>query len=271
MTGQDGMSLLYVPEGEFLRGSKDNDPDAPDNEKPQRSIYLDAFWIDKTEVTNEMFARFVDETGHQTKAEKAGWAYAFTGEGWEVTDGAEWRHPQGPTSSIEGLEKHPVVQVSWNDAKAYCEWSGRRLPTEAEWEKAARGTDGRTYPWGNEDVAGNLVNLCNNKCPRSSRIDSIDDGYQFTAPVGSYPDGASPYGALDMAGNVWEWTADWYDETYYNDAPKQNPQGPDTGEPKVLRGGSWYDGMQKLRVTVRDSYDPTNRVDDYGFRCAVSP
>ncbi len=271
MQGQDGMTLLYVPEGEFLRGSKDNDPDGLDNEKPQRSIFLDAFWIDQTEVTNEMFARFVDDTGHQTKAEEAGWGYAFTEETWEVTDGAEWRHPQGPNSSIEGLEQHPVVQVSWNDAKTYCEWTGRRLPTEAEWEKAARGTDSRSYSWGNEEPASNLVNFCDKNCSNpNSKIDSLDDGYEFTAPVGTYPDGASPYGALDMTGNVWEWNADWYAESYYKDAPEQNPQGPDTGEQRVLRGGSWYDGMQKLRVIARDSYHPTNRASDYGFRCAVS-
>lgn len=276
IVAQDGMTQLYVPAGEFLRGSNEDDLDASDNEKPPRSIYLDAFWIDKTEVTNEMFARFVDETAHQTEAEKTGWGYTFTDEKWVVTDGAEWRHPQGPTSSVEGLAQHPVVQVSWNDALAYCEWAERRLPTEAEWEKAARGVPteegSQIYPWGNEEITGRFLNFCDQNCSYSNgRIDSIDDGYEFTAPVGTYPDGASPYGALDMAGNVWEWTADWYNEAYYKDAPEQNPLGPDTGETKVVRGGSWYDGTQKLRVAVRDSYDPVNRTDDYGFRCAVSP
>ena len=272
MTGQDGMTLLYVPAGEFLRGSKEDDPAADDDEHPQRSIYLDAFWIDETEVTNAMFARFVQETGHQTDAEKEGWGWAFTGGNWGRTDGAEWRHPQGPDSTIKGLEQHPVVQVSWNDAKAYCEWAGRDLPTEAQWEKAARGADGRTYPWGNEDVAGHLVNLCDKNCPFSgNRIDSIDDGYEFTAPVGSYPEGASPYGALDMVGNVWEWIADWYDAEYYNDSPERNPQGPDTRDLRVLRGGSWYYVARRVRAGSRGWDVPADRSVGDGLRCAASP
>ncbi|MGB0386446.1 MAG: formylglycine-generating enzyme family protein [Ardenticatenaceae bacterium] len=274
MEGQDGMTLLYVPQGEFLRGSKENDPDAHEDgrEHPQRTIYLDAFWIDQTEVTNEMFARFVDETGHQTDAEKEGTGWAFTGTSWEWIDGADWQHPRGPDSSVEGLEQHPVVQLSWNDAKAYCEWAGRRLPTEAEWEKAARGTDGRSYPWGNEDVTGNRVNLCDKNCPRSSRIDSIDDSYESTAPVGTYPDGASFYGALDMAGNVWELTADWYDVDYYKYSPERNPKGPDSGQYRAVRGGSWIDSVaRRVRAPARDRGDPASRSVNHGVRCARSP
>ncbi|MGB0386794.1 MAG: SUMF1/EgtB/PvdO family nonheme iron enzyme [Ardenticatenaceae bacterium] len=276
MEGQDGMTLLYVPQGKFLMGSKEGDPDADDDEHPQHEVYLDAFWIDKTEVTNKMFARFVDQTGHQTDAEKQGSASPFTGTSWEETEGADWQHPHGPDSSVEGLEQHPVVQVTWNDAKAYCQWAGRRLPTEAEWEKAARGVPtqegSRIYPWGNQPVTGNRANLCDKNCPRSRRIDSIDDGYEFTAPVGTYPDGASPYGALDMAGNVSEWTADRYDADYYKYGPEDNPQGPSTGEYRVLRGGSWhlYEAPW-LRAGARVSNLLAFLRDYNGVRCARSP
>jgi len=163
------------------------------------------------------------------------------------------------------------VQVSWNDAKAYCEWAGRRLPTEAEWEKAARGTDGQKYPWGNEDVAGNRVNFCDKNCSWSWADNSIDDGYELTAPVGNYPDGASPYGALDMAGNVWEWTADWYGADYYKDAPERNPQGPDTRGSRVLRGGSWSNEARWVRAWYRGRNDPGFRYVNFGVRCARSP
>ena len=275
--GQDGMTLLYVPEGEFLRGSKEDDPNNSDgNEDPQRLIYLDAFWIDETEVTNEMFSRFVNETGHQTGAEKNGTGLVSvdTGNGdgsREQIEGADWRHPNGPESNMNDLLLYPVVQVNWYDAKAYCEWAGRRLPTEAEWEKAARGTEGEIYPWGNEDVAGNNVNSCDQNCFWNRADDLIDDGYAKSAPVGTYPNGASPYGALDMAGNVWEWTADWYDTDYYDNAPDHNPQGPESGTERVVRGGSWDNRSRKLRAALRIRDDMPSYGDAYGFRCAASP
>jgi serine/threonine-protein kinase len=273
VSDKDGMTLLYVPAGEFLMGSADGDSDAYSDEKPQHKVTLDAFWIDRTEVTNAMFAKFVAAARYKTDAEKAGKARAFdpTSKQWAETAGADWQHPRGPGSDIAGLEQHPVAQVSWNDATAYCAWAGRRLPTEAEWEKAARGTDGRKFPWGNQNVAGDLLNFADRNLDVSWADKSINDGYQFTAPVGSYPKGASPYGALDMAGNVWEWVADWYNETYYQNAPAQNPKGPDSGQYRVLRGGSWHiePGLVRAADRVRDN--PENRYDLLGFRCARSP
>lgn len=268
---KDHMILCHVPAGEFLMGSTKDEPDANKDEFPKHSVYLDDFWIDQTEVTNKMFRAFVNDTGYQTDAERKKQSWAFTGQTWEETPRASWEYPQGLGSSID--EDHPVVQVSWNDAKTYCEWAGRRLLTEAQWEKAARGDNGRKYPWGNDDIADYHLNFCDKNCPYNKKISSIDDQYKFTAPVGTYPVGASPYGVLNMAGNVREWTADWYDSKYYQDInkPYQNPQGPVTGTERVLRGGSWNHIVLGVRTKFRDKYHPITSSDDFGFRCAVSP
>jgi formylglycine-generating enzyme required for sulfatase activity len=272
----DGMVMVYVPEGDFTMGSNEGDSD----EQPVHTVYLDAYWIDQTEVTNAMFQVFVNDTGYRTDAEKDGYAWVFdpNSASWSGVIGADWSHPRGPSSNLNGLEDHPVVQVSWNDAAAYCEWadpstgSGQvRLPTEAEWEKAARGTDGRTYPWGNRSPAGSLLNFADVNLNVDWADKDANDGYQFTAPVGSYPNGASPYGALDMAGNVWEWVADWYGETYYSQSPSSNPQGPASGTARVLRGGSWYFDEDLVRSADRYRLDPSGSDFTLGFRCALSP
>ncbi|HZU87085.1 MAG TPA: formylglycine-generating enzyme family protein [Anaerolineaceae bacterium] len=262
----DGMVMAYVPEGEFSMGSSSGGA----NEQPLHTVYLDAFWIDSTEVTNAMFTLFIEATGYQTDAEGQGGAWIYDGAGWSETPGADWQHPRGPGSDLTGLEDHPVVNVSWNDAAAYCAWAGVRLPTEGEWEKAARGLDDRTYPWGDQSPAGDLLNFADINLNVDWASASVDDGYQFTAPVGSYPAGASPYGALDMAGNVWEWVNDWYSPTYYAVSPASNPAGPATGTSRVLRGGSWNHDGANLHSSLRLWNDPAAAIDNFGFRCAQS-
>jgi formylglycine-generating enzyme required for sulfatase activity len=220
---EDRAEMVLVPAGEFWMGS-----DESADEQPRHRVGLDAYYIDKYEVTNAFYKRFMEATG------RAAPGY------WNNT-------------SFNG-ESQPVVGVSWHDADAYCKWAGKRLPTEAEWEKAARGTDGRKYPWGEQWD--------------SSRANA-GDKLGKTAPVGSYPSGASPYGVHDMAGNVWEWVADWYDKDYYKRSPERNPTGPDSGWNKVLRGGSWYDDpFFALRTASRGNVTPVLRNDLIGFRCA---
>jgi formylglycine-generating enzyme required for sulfatase activity/uncharacterized caspase-like protein len=224
---KDGAEMIFIPAGEFIMGSNDGN----DNEKPQHTVYLDGYWIYKTEVTVGQYRKFCAAMGHKMpKAPKWGWN-----------------------------ETHPVVNVSWDDAKAYCDWAGVSLPTEAQWEKAARGTDGRKYPWGNEwDMS---------KLQLSHR--KIEDA-GGTSSVGSFLAGASPYGALDMEGNVWEWCNDWYGETYYQGAPTRNPSGPVSGQDRVLRGGSWVAvSPGDFRVPFRVRNTPSDRYVGYGFRCSA--
>ncbi|MCQ3938022.1 MAG: hypothetical protein DPW18_13370 [Chloroflexi bacterium] len=228
ISGSDGMPLIFIPEGEFLMGSDDSDPDAAPDEKPQHPVYLDAFWMDQTEVTNAMYLRCVD----------AGVCSL----------------PVIPDGDMEQKPNHPIQGLAWTQAAEYCEWVGRRLPTEAEWEKAARGTDGRLYPWGNalpEEPAANF--------------DFHFDGF---VDVTRLPEGASPYGVLNMAGNTWEWTTDWYDENYYAQAPYENPAGPESGIIRVIRGGAWNTVSRAIRAANRHWAYPY-RDDIVGFRCAM--
>jgi formylglycine-generating enzyme required for sulfatase activity len=233
---KDGMVMVYVPAGEFLMGSADSDSQAYSNEKPQHTVYLDAFWIDKTEVTNAQYKKCV-----QAGACKA-LEYA--------------------RSSDYNGDTQPVVEVDWFNAQAYCQWAGRQLPTEAQWEKAARGTDGRIYPWGNQAATCEyaVMNVgSGNGCGKGT-----------TWPVGSKPKGASPYGALDMAGNVWEWVADWYSESYYAGSPSKNPPGPASGEYRVPRGGSFYDEARVVRGVYRGREVPGYWAPGRGFRCVCA-
>ena len=211
------MRQRFVPAGEFGMGSPASDPLAYSDEMPRHRVFLDAYWIDETEVTNSMFARFVADTGYKTTAEQLnnGQVFTLTTGAWEKVSGADWRHPGGPATDITSQDGFPVGQMSWSDSAAYCEWAGRRLPTEAEWEKAARGDDARPYPWGSEAAAGNRLNFADVNLKVDWADPAIDDGYALNSPAGHYPAGASPYGALDVAGNMWEWVADWNDARYY--------------------------------------------------------
>lgn len=238
---KDGAVMGYVPEGDFLMGSREDDPMAGIDEKPQRTVHLDAFWIDQTEVTNKRYQQCVE-------------AGACTPPGNTASNTRKYYYGNPEYDS------YPVMHVTWYQADEYCRWAGRRLPTEAEWEKAARGTDGRQWPWGNEE-------------PEATRLNykvSVRD----TTEVGSYPAGASPYGALDMAGNLFEWVQDWYARDYYKKGPSDNPQGPDSGADKVLRGGSWVSPDNKVRCAFRHQYTPDRfpfaHSDHVGIRCAAS-
>lgn len=265
----DEMVMVYVPAGSFTMGSNPEvDAAAGPSEQPAHTVSLDAFWLDQTEVTNAMFGRFVEATGYVTTAEIEGDGRIQEERQPEVVPGTDWRHPRGPESDLTGLENHPVLQVSWFDAQAYCTWAGGGLPTEAQWEYAARGPENRLYPWGNE-FDGNLVNFCDVNCPFPYANAAYDDGSERLGPVGTLPGGASWVGAFDMVGNVWEWVADWYGETYYSSSPAENPTGPDTGEARVLKGGSWYDDAPHVRAAQRGVGSPPTRHALFGFRCSL--
>jgi eukaryotic-like serine/threonine-protein kinase len=254
----DGMQLIGIPAGGFWMGSGKDDGYAEPDEWPLHRVRLSAYWIDSTEVTNAMYARCVSagECPPPPKAFASFSPHAYYGEAT--------------------YDDYPVVNVTWEQAKAYCAWAGRRLPTEAEWEKAARGTDARRFPWEWIGVADpQKLNFCDAGCDFIWHVDNVDDGYPETAPVGSYPKGASPYGVLDMAGNVWEWTADWYAESYYQDSPEADPQGPATGIWRIARGGSWLDGAHGRSLVIARSANryyqtPDTSRSDIGFRCALS-
>jgi formylglycine-generating enzyme required for sulfatase activity len=230
-------------------------------------VTVDGFWLDQTEATNAQFAAFVADTGHVTAAERRGGGEAHTAGGWNFVDGASWQHPQGPASDLTGMDEHAVVMVTWEDADAFCRWRGGRLPTEAEWEFAARGPANATYPWGDTFETG-LLNYCDSNCPNSWADSRVDDGYEFTAPVGSYSGGASWVGALDMLGNVYEWVNDWYDRDYYSRSPGDNPQGPDVGAQRAQRGASWRDYDDAIYNTQRFGDPPGTADANTGFRCA---
>ena len=261
----DNATMIRIPAGEFLMGSAEGVGN--DDEHPQHTVNLDTYWIDQHEVTNRQFARFVAATGYRTRAEVQGSSGMLVGRAWQQVTSADWQHPRGPDSGIAEKMDHPVVHINWEDAGAYCAWVGGRLPTEAEWEKAARGPNGHQYPWG-DVVTGERLNFCDRKCEYHWRDSAEDDGYAHTAPVASFPDGASIYGVVDMSGNVWEWVSDWYQHDYYSGSPSDNPGGPTEGETRVLRGGSWAGNRWGLRATFRGSGEEALiNFGSIGFRC----
>ncbi len=237
IVNRNGMTMVYIPAGEFLMGSDDSDPAAEPDEKPQHLVFLNAFWIDRTEVTQAMYARCI----HSGSCDNPLY--------WNIAD-----------LESSANADYPIAGITWDMARSYCEWAGQRLPSEAEWEKAARGTDGRLYPWGNTPPKSNRLNF---------KAEILSTSNATTARVGNYPSGTSPYGALDMAGNVWEWVADWYSDTYYAHSPRTNPPGPATGAYRACRGGSWNSMTADVRVAVRGMADPQHCDGLVGVRCAL--
>jgi formylglycine-generating enzyme required for sulfatase activity len=259
--------MVLVGGGSFQMGTGDGMP----FEAPVHQVEVKPFYIDEHEVTVAEFAKFVEAANYKTEAEKFGWSAVFdtaSGE-WEHTGGADWRHPDGPNSQSEPDE--PVCQISWNDATAYAKWAGKRLPTEAEWEYAARGgLAGKKYSWGDElrpaSSGGKPVaNWWQGNFPGDN---TGEDGFIKRAPVKSFaPNG---YGLYDTAGNVWEWCADWYAEDYYKNSPVNNPAGEKSGEERSIRGGSWMcaeNFCTNYRVAARSHATPDSGMNNLGFRC----
>jgi iron(II)-dependent oxidoreductase len=237
IVGSDGAEMILIPAGDFKMGSQDDEGNS--NEYPEHTVYVSAFYIDKYEITNAQYSRHLDETGNDPPP--------------------YWDDPK------YNAPDQPVAGVTFYDAQAYARWAGKRLPTEAEWEKAARGgLIGKRYAWGDEDPgAGGTYRA--NYGPGDEVGANDVDGYLYSAPVGSYaPNG---YGLYDMAGNVWEWCSDWYDPDYYLESPQTDPVGPASGTTRVLRGGSWFGVAEYLRVSFRYHVRPTIDYDNIGFRC----
>jgi formylglycine-generating enzyme required for sulfatase activity len=279
----DARDMVLLPGGRFWMGTGQADGYMEDGEGPVHPVRLDPFWIDRYAVSNARFGAFVAATGYVTEAERFGWSFVFVGllpddfpptrrvahaPWWRQVHGADWRHPEGPQSQIADRLSHPVVHVSWNDATAFCHWSGTRLPTEAEWEYAARGgLERRTYPWGDELEPGgeHRMNVWQGRFPS---VNTCADGYYGTAPVDAYlPNG---YGLYNMTGNVWEWCRDWYSTAYYAHAPRLNPRGPRGGSRRVIRGGSYLchrSYSYRYRVAARAANTPDSATCDIGIRC----
>lgn len=280
-------NMVLIPAGSFMMGRVDRDgwspmaaPEMFNDELPAHEVYVDTFYIDKYEITNRQFKEFVDATDYITEAERDGSSEVLvsadkaqtpiqgTDIGWKTVDGASWRHPEGPNSGIESRTEHPVVHVSWSDAEAYAKWAGKRLLTEAEWEKAARGGTNTNWFWGDDlDGSGRYANIYG-----EHRFDyvypaEVLDGYNETAPVGSFLPNA--YELYDTAGNVFEWTADWYQYDYFNNSPKKNPRGPDGGEGKVVKGGGWNFCECYIRPANRQPQNMHDRNSATGFRLAL--
>jgi formylglycine-generating enzyme required for sulfatase activity len=259
--------MVELPGGSFLMGNDRPDGYPEDGEGPVREVTVDAFAIDAVTVTNAAFSEFVAATDHVTDAERFGWSFVFAGflpddtaptrgvagaEWWREVFGADWRHPEGPSSQLAGREEHPVVHVSSHDAEAFARWAGKRLPTEAEWEYAARGgLVQRRFPWGDELEPGyHRMNVWQGDFPR---LNTLDDGYAGTAPVRTYP--PNGYGLYEMTGNVWEWTASWFDATRLS---------------RAMRGGSYLchaSYCNRYRVDARSANTPDSSTGNLGFRC----
>ena len=281
--GHEGMVLLG---GSFLMGNSDSSQFPGDGEGPVRKVMVKPFYIDETAVTNEMFAAFVEDTGYVTEAERYGWSFVFklfisdevkrtvtqsvqAAPWWWRVDGADWRRPEGGSSGLDGRMDHPVVHVSWADADVYARWAGMRLPTEAEWELAARGgEEQKRYPWGDMLTPGgnHMCNVWQGSFPESN---TMGDGYIGTAPARSFePNG---YGLYNTVGNVWEWCSDWFSPDHHARGSRKNPAGPRRGTARVMKGGSYLchaSYCNRYRPAARSSATPDSSTGHVGFRCA---
>lgn len=281
--------MIRLPGGPFLMGTDYSEGFPDDGEGPIREVTLDPFWIDRYPVTNELFSRFVAETHYVTEAERFGWSYVFwahipktrfrdlvedtvaAAPWWCKVPGANWTCPEGPGSSTVTRNNHPVVHISWNDAQSFCVWSGQRLPTEAEWEYAARGgLVQKTYPWGDKlRPAGN--HLCNIWQGTFPEEDTGEDGYKGTCPVDAFP--PNGFGLYSPTGNTWEWCADWFDRDFHSTGSRNNPPGPQQGTVRVIKGGSFLchkSYCNRYRVAARSSNTPDTSTSHMGFRCTKS-
>ena len=278
------LGMVQLEGGEFLMGADDTVGFPADGEGPVRAVALRPFWIDAYTVSNTQFAEFLEATGYVTEAERYGWSFVFGGllpddfpatrgasqaPWWRQVFDADWRHPEGSHSSVEDRMDHPVVHVSWNDAQAYCAWASMRLPTEAEWEYAARGgLEQRRYAWGDE-LKPDGEWRCNIWQGTFPSHNTLEDGYLGTAPVDAFePNG---YGLHNVSGNVWEWCSDWFHSGFHAHGPRDNPTGPPSGQAKVMRGGSYlcHDSYcNRYRVAARSSNTPDSSTGNTGLRCA---
>jgi sulfatase modifying factor 1 len=278
--------LVQLAGGAFLMGTDGDYGYGEDGESPAHEVDLPPFSISRYAITNAQFAAFVEATGYRTEAEVFGWSFVFAGllptdfpptravagaPWWRQVEEADWAHPEGPQSAIDDRADHPVVHVSWNDSGAFCAWADARLPTEAEWEYAARGGLVQSrFPWGDELEPGgeHRMNVFQGTFPAQN---TLADGYAGTAPVAAFePNG---YGLHQMTGNVWEWTADWFDPTYYRASPREDPHGPEAGAARVMRGGSYLchaSYCNRYRVDARSSNTPDSSTGNLGFRIARS-
>lgn len=281
----DTEGMVKLPGGTFLMGTDSDEGFPDDGEGPVREVTVDPFWIDTTTVTNKKFAEFIRATGYKTEAEHFGWSFVFydflpekmlkkdlpVSEGtpwWKGIEGATWDHPEGPQSDISHRMDHPVVHVSWNDAVAYCKWAGKRLPTEAEWEYAARGgLKQKKYPWGDElkPEGEHRCNIWQGDFPDKN---TKDDGFAGTAPVKTFD--PNKFGLYEVSGNVWEWCQDWFSSNYPLLQIRDNPQGPGSGNAKVIRGGSYLchkSYCNRYRIAARTANTPDSSTGNMGFRC----
>ncbi|MDE2901849.1 MAG: formylglycine-generating enzyme family protein [Chloroflexota bacterium] len=280
--------MARIRGADYRMGTEDRSGFSADGEGPVRPVRVDTFRIDIAAVTNWQFAEFIAASGYRTEAETFGWSYVFhmlaseeikrrtpqrpdSTPWWVPVSGAYWAAPEGPGSELDDRMEHPVIHVSWNDALAYCDWAGTRLPTEAEWEYAARGgLDQRRYPWGDKltPKGEHRCNIWQGTFPESN---TSADGWIGTAPVDSYkPNG---FGLYNTSGNVWEWCADWFSPSHHLRAERSNPQGPAQGQRRVLRGGSYLchrSYCNRYRVAARSSNTPDSSAGNLGFRCVRS-